>query len=206
MKLPAPAALALTVLLGLAPLAQANVVYTYTGNTYAAVTNGSPNATYQASERVSGSITLADGNWANFGGTLAALAYDFFDGVTHYNAGNVNNASLFMMTDATGAPTRWAIQLLDLLPSGWNRLETDTMSSGQGDLGEHFEGFSCTVGCTSSGRNGVVGTWTVTHQPNPVTDPGPGTNPGTVPEPQSLALALLALLALPVAGSGRRRR
>ena len=204
MKLSAPAALALAALLGLAPLAQANVVYTYTGNTYAAVTNSSPNATYLTSERVSGSITLADGNWANFTGNVAPLAYDFFDGVTHYNAGNVDSASLFLITDATGAPTRWAVQLLDLLASGWNLLETDIMSSGHGDLGEHFDGFSCTGGCTSNGRNLGAGTWTVTNQPDPVTDPGAG--PATVPEPQSLALALLALLALPLAGSARRRR
>lgn len=201
MKRSAPAALALTALLGLAPLAQANVVYSYTGNAYSSVSNASPNATYLASERVSGSFTLADGNWGNHNGAIAPLAYDFFDGVTHYNAGNVNSASFFLATDATGAVTRWNIDLLDLLPStGWNHLVTHNVGGGDEDSGEHFDGFSCSGGCTSRASTFQVGGWTVTSQPTP------GTDPSTVPEPQSLALALLALLALPVAGSARRRR
>jgi hypothetical protein len=197
--------LAFTAALAAAPAAQADVVYTYTGNAFELFRNDS-NATYTAANHISGSFTLADGAWSNLDQqTISPLAFDFTDGRVHLTTANFET-SFQVSTDAAGQITSWRLYLFAPLVSG---LGYDTIYStggvyGSVDMGEHYNPASCASSCVSRGTTFAAGSWSVTGlTPLPVDPPAAG----ALPEPQGLALALAALLALPAgARLGRRRR
>jgi hypothetical protein len=188
-----------------AAAAQAAVVYTYSGNAFALFTNHS-SATYTAAQRITGTLTLADGAWSNvFRQDITPLAFDFTDGRARLTAANAS-ATMTLSTNAAGEITSWRFMLYDYFEGrpGWDHLRTSGGDYGSNDTAERYDPSLCLSSCVSRGYNFSAGSWSVTGLTPVQAEPPP--TPGALPEPHSLALTLAALLALPVGGLLRRRR
>lgn len=193
----------------LPPPAAAVYVYTYTGPTYTQVLpgNGGP---FTTSMRVSGSMTLDDPLPANMPGTVISglvTAFSFSNGLETIDQDSATNIKSFAVaTDGTGAITVYSVLLATHYPTpaaaGDHRFDI-RLSSGNVPQQSDSLVWQClntfNGQCTGeleveSGRTlGGLGVWVGSAVAGPI------------PEPSTLALTLLGLVALALRGTASAR-
>jgi hypothetical protein len=200
----------------LAPfVAPANVVYSYTGNPYADITDlPFPEGTFDTTMRVSGSFELAAALPANLPMTditADVLAFSFANGrSTLTQVDPLLTLFFFVQTDATGRIEVWDVivqQTLTLTPLGDADIAISTQNDTAGLLGlSGVEDRGMLLKCDPPGVprglcvsladeatvDAVPGAWT-----SSVTAP-------PVPEPSTVALTMVGLGWLAVATKRRR--
>jgi hypothetical protein len=163
----------------LAPVAEADTMYSYIGDTFRTVSG-----VYTLADRITGSFTVADGFVPvprmyvdDF--TLGVVSYSFTDG--HQTLTEANSKGHFLLNHL--ARGFWDVGVGG--PAGgiktyniFDRVDEAILGA---DLGENF----CTNVCNDGSH---VGTWTVT----------------TVPEPATLVLLAVGLISAGAAAALRR--
>jgi len=147
------AVLALTQCLCGAQFARASVIctYTYTGNDFEFAT-----PPYTTSDRITGSITLANPLGDNLNGaSVAPSAFSFFDGVQTVSSSNFSGDAFQFWTDGTGSITQW-------LTLVWGPDPNDSIQSANTTGDVEDIGF---IHSTSGIRNSDPGSWAVTPLP-----------------------------------------
>lgn len=167
--------------------ANAQAVYTYTGNDFQSVL--APG--YSTSDKITGTLTLSsalpDSLTTLTDETALVTSYSFSDGVTTFDSGCCESGSqtIFQfMTDATGAITGWVVTL-------------ETNDDHTGDLTTEGGATSfdqSLVDGVKGGRNdGEPGVWALQSMTSPV------------PEPASWTMLLLGFAGLGIALRHPRR-
>ena len=157
----------------LGPVAEADTMYSYIGDTFRAVSG-----VYTLADRITGSFTVADGfvpiprQYVN-DFTLGVVSYSFTDG--HQTLTEANSEGHFLLNHTPTASGFWDVGVGGLAGgiSTYNFFDRFDEAILAGDIGSNV----CTVLCNDGSH---AGTWTVT----------------TVPEPSTLVLAAAGLLAV----------
>lgn len=167
--------------------ANAQVVYTYTGNDFQSVF--APG--YTTSDKITGTLTLSsalpDSLTTLTDESALVTAYSFSDGVMSFDSGcceSGNQTAFQFMTDATGAITGWVVTL-------------ETNDNHTGDLtteGGITSFDQSLVDGVKGGRNdGEPGVWALQTMTSPV------------PEPSSWTMLLLGFAGLCMLFRGQRK-
>ena len=153
--------------------ARADVIYTYTGNHFASVSNENapPAPQYTKTDSVSGNFTLLTALGDNLPlTTIAPTSFSFTDGVqtlTNSTPG-VGPVGFQIATNAAGLPLDWSIVVNLITSIISERIDTQTIS-GVIDIGEQ----STPNGDTNGGViTNTLGMWTVSTVPAPVAGAG----------------------------------
>jgi hypothetical protein len=172
---------ALLVVFALAPIADADTIYSYVGDTFRTVSG-----VYTLADRITGSFTVADG----FVPVPRPYAYDFTPGVVSYSFTDghqtlteANSHGAFLLNPC--ACSFWNVGLLGAPTSSistYNLFDRTDLAI----LGTDFGRNAQTIGPPDGSH---VGTWTVT----------------TVPEPSTLVLLAAGLIGLGANVWTRRR-
>jgi hypothetical protein len=159
------AALVLTQCLSGVQFADADAIYTYTGNNFTMVT--SP---YTTSDKVTGSITLSTALPDNFNGLVTPESFTFTDGHQTITGPEMHNSSFSFRTDGSGNMIGWFIILFHIsgfppFPTGL--IESESIPAGGGDQGQLLL-------LEASGFNQDPGAWVraITPVPAPIAGAG----------------------------------
>jgi PEP-CTERM motif-containing protein len=176
--------------LGAAPAARADTVYTYTGTDFTSF--DSTGLLPAGVVSLSGSVTLTTALGDNFSGFVSPSAFSFSDGATTITQANLSLPydTFYFVTDSSGAITNWDVELCAIGPSCVTPVvyfETiNSPSSGTDDYAYYVDGSG---GWALAIVSSSPGTWT---------DPAI-----TAPEPSALLLLGSGLIGLIAA---RRRK
>ncbi len=170
--------------------AAADIVYTYTGNTYSEINdNTPPNGTFTTAMSVSGSFTVTSALAANLmNQQIIPNSFSFSNGrATITNIPSLSDETFQVSTDSSGDIVNWYISLLSPLAiSPLVGIESFNTSEFVLDQGSFASG-----GSSDSGRSRTPGTWT--------------SNSIATPEPASLMLLTLAITMLVIRKLRARR-
>ncbi len=190
----------------LAGAAQANAIYSYSGNAFDAFRDDAfPAGTYDASMRVTGWFEVSSALEANRSlSILTPTSFSFSDGRNVLNDGNVTaltsatTSFLQIATDSTGAISSWYVSLFSFSTGSIITAKSDLSlwgpAQGTGDFASTEPNwFSPTTQRDDGIVFGNAGSWTSTAVAAPI------------PEPETYAM-LLAGLAILTLHARRRRK